>query len=165
MDHLPNPVVWRSGAATLLLSLLLFSIAAGVWVWQYPVDVYEIDAQGYATFVSGSPSAEFIGFLTFLGLSAVLGAIVAAFGYKQGLRTFRGMLFIGALLSISAWWMLAVGERIAALMYAVPQAVLDRTAAAGELVTVATMPQPSVGLLAAPLAGCIVYWMLQILEA
>lgn len=145
----------RSAALVLWVSALVFSIAAVLWAWTYPVEVIRVTAEEALETDPGTAGAGFSAFARFVMGTGALALIIAVVVFITQPRGILMMLWTTVAVAFSTWWFLFFGGKLVQVFHPDPQGEVSP----GDLLEIATLVQPSVGLLFAPTIALLTYWL------
>lgn len=145
----------RSAALVLWVTALLFSLAAVLWAWTYPVEVIRVTAEDALETEPGTAGAGFSAFARFVLGTGALALITAVLAFITQPRGTLMMFWTTITVAFSTWWFLFLGGKLVQLFHPSPQGDVSP----GDLMEIATLVQPSVGLLFAPTIALLTYWL------
>lgn len=145
-----------AGAGILAAWLCIFSLAGVVWGLFRPAYTASIlDAESAS--VAASANVEFISFISFALVTAVLGSVMALVVFLRSAH-YRGLsmlLWLTAVACVGSLVFLLFGDLSAGLMHRTPE---DFSQIVGQTFTVVPPMSPGVGLLTAPFLAVCTYW-------
>lgn len=165
MDSLPSGLKTRlkalshSAALVLWTVPLVFSLGAALWAWTYPVEVLHVTASRTLEAEPGSVGAGFTAFGRFVIGTGVLALITVIAVFNTQPRGTAMMLWTALTVAFSTWWFLFFGGKLVEVFHPQPHGAVSP----GELLELATLVQPSVGLVFAPTIALLTYWLATII--
>lgn len=139
----------------LWVAVVVFSIAAAVWAWTYPVEVVRVTPEVGLETVPGTADAGFSAFGRFVLGTGFLGLATATIVFLTQLRGPFMMLWTMLVVAFATWWFLFFGGKLVDAFHP----VASGSPRPGELIEIASIVPPSVGLLFAPTVALLTYWV------